>query len=315
MVNSHIRSTFLFLIKQFMAGNTFGKLFRITTFGESHGPALGVIVDGCPAGLEVTQEEIQAELDRRKPGQDELTTQRKESDEAEILSGVFEGKTLGTPIAILIRNHDAQSKDYEALRDAHRPGHADATYDAKYGRRDHRGGGRASARETAARVAAGAIAKKLLALSGVKIEAKSLRGADEIRAAKEAGDSIGGILELRATGVPTGLGEPVFDKLTAQLAHALMSIPATKGVEFGEGFAAAEKRGSQMQHTGGIAGGISNGEEITVRIAFKPTSSTPEAGVEGRHDPCVCQRAVPVTEAMMALVLADNLLLNKNSKL
>jgi len=297
-----------------MAGNTFGKIFRITTFGESHGPALGVVIDGCPAGLEVTQEEIQAELDRRKPGQDELTTQRKESDVAEILSGIFEGKTLGTPIAILIRNHDAQSKDYEALRDVHRPGHADATYDAKYGFRDHRGGGRASARETAARVAAGAIAKKLIALSGVKIEAKSLRGDDEIHAAKEDEDSIGGILEIRASGVPTGLGEPVFDKLTAQLAHAFMSIPATKGVEFGEGFAAAEKRGSQMDHTGGIAGGISSGEEITARLAFKPTSSTVKAGVQGRHDPCVCQRAVPVCEAMMAVVLADNLLLNKNSK-
>ena len=298
-----------------MAGNIFGKLFRITTFGESHGPALGVVIDGCPAGLEITQEEIQAELDRRRPGQSDLTTQRKESDKAEILSGIFEGKTLGTPIAILIRNHDAQSKDYEALRDTHRPGHADATYDAKYGRRDHRGGGRASARETAARVAAGAIAKKLLARSGIIVTAKSLRGADEIRAAKEADDSIGGILELRVSGVPAGLGEPVFDKLTAQLAHALMSIPATKGVEFGEGFAAAEKRGSQMEHSGGIAGGISNGDEITARIAFKPTSSTVKAGVQGRHDPCVCERAVPVCETMVALVLVDNLLLSKNSKL
>ncbi len=298
-----------------MAGNTFGHLFRITTFGESHGHALGVIIDGCPAGLEITEEEIQTELDRRKPGQDELTTQRKESDKIEILSGVFEGKTLGTPMAMIILNKDAKSKDYEALRDVHRPGHADATYDAKYGHRDHRGGGRASARETAARVAAGAVAKKLLALENIKIEAKSLRSEEDIRAAKEDGDSIGGILELTAKNVPAGLGEPVFDKLTANLAKALMSIPAAKGFEFGEGFAAADKRGSEMQHTGGIAGGISNGEEIFIRLALKPPSSTVKAGIQGRHDPCVCQRAVPIAEAMVALVLIDHLLLNKTSTL
>lgn len=297
-----------------MAGNSFGKIFRITTFGESHGAGLGVIIDGCPAGLEVDCKEIQKELDRRRPGQNDLTTPRAETDQVEILSGVFEGKTLGTPIALLIRNHDARSEDYEAIRKVHRQGHADATYDAKYGRRDHRGGGRASARETAARVAAGAIAKKLLSIDGVQIEAKNLRADEEIRAAKEDGDSIGGIVEVRANAVPAGLGEPIFDKLTACLAHAFMSLPATKGVEFGEGFAAAEKRGSEMEHSGGIAGGISNGEEIFVRIAFKPPSSTAKK-VQGRHDPCVTQRAVPVVEAMMALVLADNLLLNKLSKI
>ena len=284
-----------------MAGNSFGTLFRITTFGESHGPALGVIIDGCPAGLKVTSEDIQKDLDRRKP------SHRQEVDQVEILSGIFEDKTLGTPIALIIKNKDAKSEDYEHLKDVHRPGHADETYDKKYGHRDHRGGGRASARETAARVAAGAVAKLLI--PDVKIEAKTLNPV-----APEKNDSVGGVIQITANGVPAGLGEPVFNKLSADLAKALMSIPAAKGFEFGEGFAAAELKGSEMKHTGGIAGGISNGEEIILRLALKPPSSIPNR-TGGRHDQSIAHRAIPIAEAMTALVLADHFLLNKNAKL
>lgn len=349
-----------------MAGNSFGHLFRITTFGESHGPALGVIVDGCPPGLAISREEIQAELNRRRPGQDKLTTPRDEKDSVEILSGVFEGESTGTPIAMMVRNENTKSKDYESIKDKFRPGHADYTYLAKYGRRDWRGSGRASARETLARVAAGAIAKKLIAQQGMQvvgyvkqigqveitqvdesfIEQNPLRCPDptvvdamtkEIEDAREDGDSVGGILEIVAHGVPAGLGEPVFDKLSATLAHALASIPTVKGLEIGDGFTSARRRGSEnndqrtadgstsTNHAGGIVGGISNGEDIVLRLAMKPPSSiakkqetvdkngqATDISVLGRHDPCVCQRAVPIAEAMVALVLADHLLLQKS---
>lgn len=355
-----------------MPGNTFGQLFRVTTFGESHGPALGAVIDGCPAGLSLSREDIQKELDRRRPGTHRLATQRKETDAVEILSGVFEGHTLGTPIAMMIRNEDAQPKSYDDIKDMYRPGHADYTYDAKYGARDWRGGGRASARETAARVAAGAVAKKLLANAGISIfgfvqsigaqtaedvdeafiEENALRCPDprtfarfekEIEDARRAGDSIGGVVEVVARGVPAGLGEPVFGKLSAALMGALGSIPAVKAVEIGDGFACAARRGSEnndewimkdgtvgtrTNRAGGIVGGISNGEDIVLRIAFKPPSSIVKeqqtintAGesvpiqVHGRHDPCVVPRAVPIAEAMTALVLADMYLLNKVSKI
>lgn len=344
------------------AGNTFGKAFCITTFGESHGVGLGVVIDGCPAGLEIGEAEIQVELDRRRPGQSAMTTQRKEGDKVEILSGVFEGKTTGTPIGMLIRNEDQKSKDYDKLKDVFRPGHADYTYVAKYGHRDHRGGGRSSARETAARVAAGAVAKKLLAHAGVdvcasvvelggiraeafdraQIEQNPFRVADAgmvpkleklLQELKKAGDTAGGIIECTAAGVPAGWGEPVFDKLDAALAAAMMGINAVKGVEIGEGFASAKLRGSQnndrfttegdrvvtaTNRAGGVLGGISNGMPVVVRAAFKPTASIHQeqrtvntAGedvplvVGGRHDPTVLPRAVPIVEAMMALVLAD----------
>ncbi len=338
-----------------MAGNTFGQLFRVTTFGESHGAGIGAVIDGCPAGLAICAEEIQAELDRRRPGQSTLMSARREPDKAEILSGVFEGKTLGTPIALLVRNQDVNSELYGVIKDIYRPGHADFTYDAKFGLRDYRGGGRASARETAARVAAGAVAKKLLNTVGIKIAGyvmqvgncqadKSAEFEDIIAAAKAGGDSVGGVVEIVARGVPAGLGEPVFHKLSADLAAAMMSIPAAKGFEIGNGFKAAELRGSEnndalikkdngkigtaTNRAGGIVGGISNGEDIVVRVAFKPASSIAKAQatvnkagqsasikVTGRHDPCVCPRAVPVVEAMMALALADHLLLNKISRL
>ncbi|MFZ2189882.1 MAG: chorismate synthase [Candidatus Magasanikiibacteriota bacterium] len=344
-----------------MSGNTFGKIFKITTFGESHGLAMGVVIDGCPAGLEITREEIQTELDRRRPGQDKLTSPRQEKDQVEILSGIFEGKTLGTPIALVVYNEDAQSKSYDDIKDKYRPGHADFVYDAKYGFRDYRGGGRASARETLARVAGGAIAKALLKKVGVEVNGqlvqvglikrfKDLKIQDfereyteEIEKARENGDSLGGIVEVIARNVPIGLGSPVFDKLSADLAKALVSIPAVKGFEIGDGFACVEKTGStnndelvndngeiktKTNHAGGIIGGISNGEDIVVRIALKPTSSISkmqktvdkdsnevEISVQGRHDPCVAIRAVPVAEAMVALTLADHYLLNKISKL
>lgn len=352
--------------------NTFGKIFRITTFGESHGPGLGVIIDGCPAGLPITEDEIQVEMDRRRPGQSSMTTQRKESDHAEILSGVFEGVTTGTPLAMLIRNEDQKSKDYDKLKDIYRPGHADFTYLAKYGRRDHRGGGRSSARETAARVAAGAVAKKFLGRQGIdvyasvvelggikterfvrdEIERNPFRVADPhtvpkleklLQELKKAGDTAGGIIETVALNVPAGLGEPVFDKLDAMIAYALMGINAVKGVEIGAGFAGAALRGSQnndgfvneggkirtaTNHAGGTLGGISNGMPIVARAAFKPTASihveqqtVNVAGesvplvVGGRHDPTVLPRAVPIVEAMMSLVLADFVLQQRSAQI
>ncbi|MFH1127631.1 MAG: chorismate synthase [archaeon] len=348
-----------------MGGNTFGTIFKATTFGESHGNAVGVVVDGCPAGLLLDVSDIQKELDRRKPGQSGITTQRKEDDVAEILSGVFAGKTLGTPIAIIVRNKDQKSKDYERLKDVFRPGTADFTYCSKYGLRDYRGGGRASGRETVGRVAAGAIAKKILALKGTRIvahtkevcgiraktfdesviEKNPVRCADgkaaalmekKIAGAARAGDSVGGIVEVIARSPPCNLGEPVFDKLDADIAKALMSIGAVKGVEIGEGFNVSNMLGSddndvlhydgkrvrhQTNHAGGIVGGIANGEDIVVRIAVKPTPSVfkeqvmmdvkcqqKKMAIEGRHDPCICPRIVPVAEAMVALVLVDHML-------
>lgn len=332
-----------------MSGNTFGHLFRVTTFGESHGPGLGVILDGVPAGLRLDPEQIQHDLDRRRPGQSKVSTMRKEADEVEILSGVMDGVTTGTALAMLIRNTDQRSRDYGNLATCFRPGHADYGYFKKYGIRDYRGGGRSSGRETAMRVAAGSVAKQLLAHYGVTIQAYTLRlgGVDAakidlaavesnivrsadpdaaeamiaaIRAAQAEMDSVGGIIECRADGVPAGLGEPVFDKLDALIAHAVLSIGGIKGIEFGSGFAAADLRGSvnndpitpdgfTSNHAGGIIGGISNGNTILFRAAMKPTSSIAkeqntidEAGsavtisVHGRHDPCLVPRAVPVVE-------------------
>jgi chorismate synthase len=358
-------------------GSSFGTLFRITTFGESHGPGLGVVVDGCPAQLALDETHIQRELDRRRPGQSRLVSQRKEDDKVEILSGVLDGQTLGTPIAMLIRNADARSKDYEGIARAYRPSHADYTYDAKYGIRAVAGGGRASARETAGRVAAGAIAQQLLATRGVSIvawvdevagipaevdEAAVTREAvdtndircpdpriaaqmiERVEKARKDGDSVGGVIRAVARGVPAGWGEPVFDKLEADLGKAMLSIPAVKGVENGSGFAGTRLSGSEhndlfykradgtigtrTNRSGGIQGGISNGEPITLRIAFKPTATImrPQDTVDrdgnpavlepkGRHDPCVLPRAVPIVEAMIALVLADHLLRQQASRL
>jgi chorismate synthase len=342
-----------------MPGSTFGHVFRITTFGESHGAAVGVVIDGVTPGVELDLAAIQREMDRRRPGQSSVTTQRKESDVVEILSGMFEGRTTGAPILMLIHNRDAKSGAYEPIKDLFRPGHADYTYLKKYGLRDWRGGGRASARETAARVAAGAVARQLLARRGVsiaaytvraggvacktidldQIERNVMRACDPVAAeamvkaveeARSRGDSIGGVVECRVTGVPAGLGEPVFDKLDADLAKAMLSIPAVKGVEFGAGFAAADMTGSLHNdaitpegfvnnNAGGILGGISSGQEIVFRVVVKPTSSIPspqqtidiegrpaEIRTKGRHDPCLCPRAVPVVEAMAALVLEDH---------
>jgi chorismate synthase len=355
-----------------MSDNTFGKIFKVTTWGESHGEAIGVVVDGCPAGLELSEADIQHELDRRKPGVSEITTERKEADEVKILSGVFRGKTLGTPISMLVWNKDVDSSPYEPLKDIARPGQADFAYQMKYGIRDYRGGGRASARETVARVAAGAIAKRILGthdrniqILGHVVEIGEIRakevGVEEIRRnvernavrcadleaarkmedlikeVKTEGDSVGGIVEVIAQGVPAGLGEPVFDKLDAELAKALMSIGAVKGVEIGAGFEAARMKGSEMNdefiikegrirtktnNAGGILGGISTGEPIICRIAVKPTPSISkpqrsvdmekmqevEIKIKGRHDPCICPRIVPVAEAMVALVLVDYLM-------
>ncbi len=358
-----------------MAGNTFGKLFRVTTAGVSHGPGYLCIIDGCPAGLELSVDDLLPDLQRRKPGQSKLTTQRKEDDHPEIWSGVFEGKTDGTPIGILFRNTDQRSHDYGDIKDKYRPGHADYTFDAKYGFRDYRGGGRTSARETVSRVAAGAVAKKLLARSGIRVlgyvkqvghiiadipdpttvtldqvEANPVRCPipdvaermaaliDEMRLDR---DSIGGVCEMVAVGVPPGLGEPVFDKLKADLGKALLSLPAVVGFEYGIGFAAATLRGSENNdlyapnpiHTetnrhGGMLGGLSSGEPIICRVAIKPTSSIPRSQktvtrtgeatdiiVKGRHDPCLLPRFVPMGEAMMALVLIDHLLRSKSSRL
>ncbi|WP_078082928.1 chorismate synthase [Microbulbifer mangrovi] len=345
-----------------MSGNTFGKLFCVTTFGESHGPALGCIVDGCPPGLEITAEEIQLELDRRKPGTSRYTTQRREADEVKILSGVFEGKTTGTPIGLLIENTDQRSKDYANIAEQIRPAHADYTYWAKYGLRDYRGGGRSSARETAMRVAAGAIAKKWLKqqfgievrgylsqLGPIKVENLDWSQVDQnpffcpdaakvpemeayMQALIKDGDSIGARISVHASGVPAGLGEPIFDRLDADLAHALMSINAVKGVEIGAGFASVEQKGTehrdeitqegfQSNNAGGVLGGISSGQELIAHIALKPTSSLRIPGksldtngnpievvTKGRHDPCVGIRATPIAEAMMALVLIDHVM-------
>ena len=322
-----------------MAGNTFGNLFKVTTFGESHGEAMGCVIDGCPAGLEISVSDIEKELERRRPGS--AHGSRDEKDKPEILSGIFEGKTLGSPIAIIVRNTNQNSKDYDELKDVYRPGHADFTWDVKYGFRDHRGGGRSSGRETLCRVAAGAVAKKLLSLNGVSISAEAVVSfnAEELR---ESGDSAGGVILCRVSGVPAGLGEPVFDKLDARIAAAVLSIGACKGIEFGAGFAAADLKGSEnndapvaegngnfaSNNCGGVLGGISSGQDIVFRAVFKPTPSiskpqkayTRDGGIKeieikGRHDFCIVPRAVPVVEAMTAIALADFLLIKRASKI
>jgi chorismate synthase len=344
-----------------MSGNTFGTLFTVTTFGESHGPALGCIVDGCPPGLPLAEADIQRDVERRRSGTSKYTSQRREPDQVRILSGVFEGVTTGTPIGLLVENTDQRSYDYEKIKDRFRPGHADYTYQQKYGLRDYRGGGRSSARETVMRVAAGAIARKLLAGQGIEIfgylaqmgdialelrdraaiDANPFFCADpsrvpELEAAidtlRREGDSVGARINVVASGVPPGLGEPVFDRLDADIAHAMMGINAVKGVEIGAGFASVAQRGTQHRdeltpggflsnHAGGVLGGISSGQDLLVGVAIKPTSSitTPgrtidvhgqpvEVVTTGRHDPCVGIRAVPIAEAMLALVLADHFL-------
>jgi chorismate synthase len=321
--------------------NSFGRNFRITTFGESHGTGIGVVIDGCPPRMDLDIQDIQPFLDRRRPGTSPLTSSRKEEDKIEILSGIFEGKTTGAPIALLVRNLDHQSKDYEEFREKFRPGHADLTYQEKYGIRDHRGGGRSSGRETIGRVAAGAVALKYLSARGISVTGKILAVhgrtdpseiQKEILSAKGRGDSVGGIVEITARGCPSGLGDPVFGKLDARIAGALMGIGAVKGVEIGDGFAVAGLFGSEnndpltmdgfaSNHAGGILGGISSGQDIVVRIAVKPTPSIEkvqktrdihgnmvEISVKGRHDPCIVPRIVPVAEAMLALVLIDCIL-------
>ena len=342
-----------------MSGNTFGKLFTVTTFGESHGPALGAIVDGCPPGIAISEEDLQGDLDRRRPGSSRHTTQRKEPDQVRILSGVFEGKSTGTSIGLLIENTDQRSKDYSKIKDQFRPAHADYTYHHKYGHRDYRGGGRSSARETAMRVAAGAIAKKVLAAQGIqirgymsqlgpiKIDFKTWEAVDQnaffcpdpdkvaelesyMDQLRRDQDSVGAEITVIADGVPVGLGEPVFDRLDADLAHGLMSINAVKGIEIGAGFGCIAQRGSEHRdemtpdgflsnHAGGVLGGISSGQPIVARLALKPTSSitTPGRSIDvhgepvevitkGRHDPCVGIRATPIAEAMMAITLLDH---------
>ena len=358
-------------------GNTFGKIFQISTWGESHGPAVGVTIDGCPAGVPIDEEAIQVELDRRRPGQSDITTPRSEDDRLEVLSGVFEGISTGAPILLMVRNKDARPQAYDHLKDVYRPSHADYTYQAKYGHRDHRGGGRSSARETIGRVAAGAIARRILADSaGVElvayvrrihdieaaidaasvtraaVESNAVRCPDSAAAEKmierikqlrKEGDSAGGLVELVARGLPVGLGEPVFDRLEADLAKAMLSLPATKGFEVGSGFDGTRLTGSahndafykdgdevrtRSNNSGGVQGGISNGEDIVCRIAFKPTATINKeqetvstSGEEtvlkarGRHDPCVLPRAVPIVEAMAALVLLDHWFLDRSRKL
>ena len=324
--------------------NTFGKNFRITTFGESHGTALGVVIDGCPARLVLLESDIQPLLDRRRPGKSSIESARQERDRIEILSGIFEGMTTGAPIAMIVRNRDIRSGDYEMLRDVFRPGHADITYYEKYGIRDYRGGGRSSGRETVARVAAGAVAMKYLTQQGIAISGRitEVHGRtlpeeieDEIHSAQAAGDSVGGVVEITATGCPAGLGDPVFGKLDGLIAGAMMGIGAVKGVEIGDGFSAARRFGSEnndpimaqgfaSNHAGGILGGISTGQDIVVRIAVKPTPSIEKVqqtrdtsgnevaiSVKGRHDPCIAPRIVPVAEAMLALVIMDCLLEQK----
>ncbi len=352
-------------------GNSFGQLFRITTWGESHGGGTGVVIDGCPPRIQLSEADIQHELDRRRPGQSSIVTQRNEADQCQILSGVFEGQTLGTPIAIVVANTDARPEAYAEMTQTYRPSHADFTYQAKYGIRNWQGGGRASARETIGRVAAGAVARKVLAklhssleviayvthvydlsatidpaaVTSAQVEANALRCPDAeaakrmieaIEQARADGDSLGGVIECVLRGVPAGLGEPVFDKLDADLARAMLSLPATKGFEIGSGFAATRMKGSEhndafeiragmmrtkTNRSGGVQGGISNGEEIVFRVAFKPTSTIARAqqtvtttgeettlAAQGRHDPCVLPRAVPMVEAMAALVLCDHAL-------
>lgn len=345
-----------------MSGNSYGKLFTISSFGESHGPALGCIVDGCPPGMALCEADLQGDLDRRKPGQSRHTTQRREQDQVRILSGVFEGKTTGTPIGLLIENTDQRSKDYSEIKDRFRPGHADYTYQQKYGFRDYRGGGRSSARETAMRVAAGAIAKKYLRehyqvdiygylsqLGPIAIEnfdrdtietnpffcpdaSKVAEMEDYMDKLRKSGDSVGARVDVVATGMHPGWGEPIFDRLDAEIAHAMMSINAVKGVEMGAGFACVEQKGTEHRdqitpqgflsnHAGGVLGGISTGQDILVSIALKPTSSIRLPGktinlqgepievvTKGRHDPCVGIRATPIAEAMLAIVLMDHML-------
>jgi chorismate synthase len=341
-----------------MSSSSFGRLFSVTTFGESHGAAVGAVVDGVPPGYAISVEEIQRQLDRRKPGQSAVTTQRKESDLVHVVSGLFDGRSTGTPICLIAYNEDARSQDYEKLRDVFRPGHADATYTAKYGIRDYRGSGRASGRETLGRVAAGSIARQILAPLGVSIvggtvevaglraerrdwdaaESNNVRCPDAaaaaemervILAARDEQDSVGGVVEIVARGVPAGWGDPTMEKLDSEIARAMLSIPAVKGVEIGDGFAVARLRGSESNdamgpagyltnHQGGILGGISTGQDVVARIAVKPASSIGKAQqsvdasgqpievkIEGRHDPCICPRVVPVAEAMMALVLIN----------
>ncbi len=359
-----------------MAGNTFGNIFMLTTFGESHGPAIGGVIDGCPAGLEIDVEFIQKELDRRRPGQSSITSPRDEKDKVEILSGIFEGKTTGTPIAFIIYNKNQKSKDYDHLKELYRPSHADFTYDKKYGIRDYRGGGRSSARETAARVVGGSIAKLILQAQDINIQAyvsqigsitleqdykslnldsienslvrcpddkKGTEMIDLIEKLKNEGDSIGGTITCIIKGVPPGIGEPVFDKLQADLAKAMLSINAAKGFEYGSGFESASMKGSEHNDTfikegdrittetnfsGGIQGGISNGQDIYFRVAFKPVATIMSEQVTidkngnkqklkgaGRHDVCIVPRAVPIVESMAALVIADHYLRNKVSRL
>ena len=321
--------------------NTFGSNFRVTTFGESHGAAVGCVIDGCPARLPLALSDIQPLLDRRRPGTSPLVSARSEEDKVEILSGVFEKMTTGTPIALLVKNQDMHTHDYEAIKEKFRPGHADFTYQAKYGIRDYRGGGRSSGRETVGRVAAGAVAMKYLSTKGIALQGRivAVHGMTdrqkmdgEILAARAAGDSVGGIAEITAIGCPAGLGDPVFGKLDAAIAAAMMGIGAVKGVEIGDGFAVAERFGSEnndqmtsvgftSNHAGGILGGISTGQDIVVRIAVKPTPSIAKAQktrdihgkeaeirVGGRHDPCIVPRILPVAEAMLALVLIDAVL-------
>ena len=358
-------------------GTTFGKIFQISTWGESHGPAVGVTIDGCPAGVPTDEEAIQVELDRRRPGQSDITTPRSEDDRLEVLSGVFEGVSTGAPILLMVRNKDARPQAYDHLKDVYRPSHADYTYQAKYGHRDHRGGGRSSARETIGRVAAGAIARRILADSaGVElvayvrrihdieaeidaasvardaVESNTVRCPDSdaaekmierIKQLRKEGDSAGGLVELVARGLPVGLGEPVFDRLEADLAKAMLSLPATKGFEVGSGFDGTRLTGSahndafykdgdevrtRSNNSGGVQGGISNGEDLVCRIAFKPTATINKeqetvstSGEEtvlkarGRHDPCVLPRAVPIVEAMAALVIVDHWFLDRSRKL
>lgn len=359
-----------------MAGNSFGNIFRIHTFGESHGPAVGVVIDGCPAGLELTEEMIQLEMDRRRPGQSAIVTQRREADIVHIYSGVFEGKTTGTPICIMLFNEDQKSKDYSHIKDSYRPSHADFTWDKKFGHRDYRGGGRSSARETAARVAAGAVANQLLKHYGIEvysfvrqvgnirmesvpnefnraaIESNEVRCPDSEKASemrdyiahiKKSGDTIGGIISCVVKGCPVGLGEPVFDKLHADLGKAMLSINACKGFEIGSGFSSVGMLGSEhndefiqsndrtitkTNFSGGIQGGISNGMDIEFQAVFKPIATimkdqesvdkdghTTTVKGKGRHDPCVLPRAVPIVDAMTSLVIADHLLLSKLNKL
>lgn len=354
-----------------MAGNIYGQLFRLTTFGESHGAAIGGVLDGCPAGIDLDIAAIQADLDRRKPGQSALVTQRKEPDEVVFYSGIFEGKTTGTPIGFAIHNTNQKSKDYTHIKDSYRPSHADKVYDEKYGFRDYRGGGRSSARETASRVVAGSIAKQMLSpmtinayvsavgsialkegyqdLDFAEAEKNPVRCPDPkkaeemealIRQIRKEGDTVGGVVSCVIQNVPIGLGEPVFDKLHAELGKAMLSINAVKGFEYGSGFAGAQRKGSehndlfnpdgstQTNHSGGIQGGISNGMDIYFKVAFKPVATIMQTQAtinkegdpvemqgKGRHDPCVVPRAVPIVEAMAALVLADFSLLNRSTKL